>query len=834
MISLNLRAVRGACTGAASVLAIMAAGGAAADQGAQARIEMPSQSLQAALAALGEEYGVTVVAPGDLVRNKTAPPVYGAFTADEAVAFLLEGSGLAARRSSSGAIMVAYAQRAETGDVARNSLPVAETIIVTGTKKNLSIQKTETSVAVYTEEAVEQQSLFNLEDILLRTANVSTAGGDALNNLSIRGVTLTGVGFTGSGATANVYTDGAPSSFNANQSAVNLWDVAQVEVLRGPQSTVQGRNALSGALVIRTADPEYEFGFKGRILFGNNENTQFSGMVTGPLIEDQLAFRLAADVREIDFGVINQITNARSRFQEATTLRGKLLIEPAAAPGLRVELTASHVDTEFSEFNEAIAPGPLGSPEFAAFDPFGKETFNTRERLEFNDVTRGIVDVQYDFSDEWSLFAIGTIEDTNRDALFGQNGASISRDRVYSGEVRVAFDFDRLSGWVGGYYFDQTAANDILFAAAASTFGIPAIPADASISIDSTRTEIIENYAIFGDLTYELNERISLNVGGRFDWEDFSDAGLIGSVTATPSSCVVNLIVPGFGGLPCAAILPVSNEPPRSADFNAFLPRGSVTYRFDDLRSVSFGVQRGYRAGGAYVRSTPDGLGTDEFDPEFITNYEVALRTQWFDRLLTVNANIFYADWSDQQVTVPGPSGTPFDFEIRNAGSSELYGAEIDATASPFDGLDLFGSLGLVKAEFTDFEFASTGAFQNLAGNSFNSAPTVNFSSGFSYEHGSGFFTSWNVSYSGSQFSDVTNLPDNKVDSYVLVNARIGYRHGPAELVLYADNLLDDRFATRQSLRTVNTRTGSADVDTRGLFVVNDPRLIGVQLQVKL
>ncbi|MEM9317062.1 MAG: TonB-dependent receptor, partial [Pseudomonadota bacterium] len=130
-----------------------------------------------------------------------------------------------------------------------------EEVIVFGTKRNLSLQDTQVSVALVTKEDIEEQVLFNVEDVLLRTANVSTAGGD-LNNLSIRGVTLGGVGFTGTGATANIYVDGSPNSFNANQGASNLWDIGQVEILRGPQSTIQGRNALAGAIVISTPIPE--------------------------------------------------------------------------------------------------------------------------------------------------------------------------------------------------------------------------------------------------------------------------------------------------------------------------------------------------------------------------------------------------------------------------------------------------------------------------------------------------------------------------------------------------------------------------------------------------
>ena len=127
-----------------------------------------------------------------------------------------------------------------------------EEIVVTGTKRNLSIQDTQTSVTVLTGRQIEEQGIVSLEDILLRTPNVAGGGSNSLNTASIRGVVLQGVSATtDNGFTSNVYIDGSPNSFNANQGANNLWDVAQVEVLRGPQSTVQGRNALAGAIIIR-------------------------------------------------------------------------------------------------------------------------------------------------------------------------------------------------------------------------------------------------------------------------------------------------------------------------------------------------------------------------------------------------------------------------------------------------------------------------------------------------------------------------------------------------------------------------------------------------------
>ncbi len=686
-----------------------------------------------------------------------------------------------------------------------------EELIVTGTKQNLSLQDTQASVSVLNAEDIKNMVVLDVEDIILRTANVSTAGNGGLNQISVRGITNDGVGFTGAGQTVSIYVDGSPNSFNSNQGAANLWDVAQVEILRGPQSTVQGRNALAGAVIINTADPEYEFRSTLRVRGGSEDLRQYSGMVTGSIIEDQLAFRLSADTREIDFGVVNQITGNNTRFQDATTIRGKLLFEPEAVSGLRMELALQHIDTEFGEFNSVTAPGPAGTSEFEAFDPFGNKTYGTRTRFEFNVVDRAILDTQYELNENWTLYSIATYEKVDRDTKFGPEGASFSDDKTKSFEFRAAYSGERLSGWLGAYYFEQERPNEFTFEFNPSLFGFPTDPAGAIVSTVSSRTQEFENYAIFGDLTYELSHKWSINVGARFDREDYSDTGNNGTATATPANCTV----PAFGGLPCTMILPIQNEPPTDTSFDAFLPRATLIHSFDEDRSLSFGIQRGYRAGGTYIRVSPTtGFELGEFDPEYITNYELAFRSQWFDQRLTVNANMYYSDWTDQQVTIQF-SPAFFDAITTNSGESELYGTEIDIVALLSDELEVRTSLGYVHTEFKDFPFNG----ENLRGNEFNSSPNFNASFGLNYQHISGLFTDWTVSYSDGQYSDVQNRNVNETDSYTLVNARLGYSTDLFDVVLFANNLFDERVTTRQDVTTAQP-----------FFNVNDPRVVGLEL----
>lgn len=789
-------------------------------------VDLEQQALSVTLTALGDVFDVSVIAPSDLVRDKQAPAIDGRLEMLDAFSRALAGTGLMARLSSSGSIVVLV------DDGTNDPPPVlaVEEVLVFGTKQGLSIQDTQTSVAVYTQQDLEEQVLFNVGDVLLRTPNVASTsqGNGALNGLSIRGVTLSGVGEAGTGATAQIYLDGAPLSFNANQGAVNMWDIDQVEILRGPQSTVQGRNALAGAVVIQTSDPEYEFGARAQVLAGTEDSQQYSAMVTGPIIADELAFRLAYDHREYDYDIFNVVSNQNAIFQDTDTFRAKLLYEPAYLDSLRVELGVQYVETQFGEFNSVGAPGPVTNPEFADFDPFGGISYLPGNRSELNKVTRYSVDVSYDLNTHWNLVGLSTFEEVDRDTGFGELGFSNSNDETWSVELRSHFDYGRVRGWFGAYAFQNDLPNRIVFDF--SPFFPDTDPPDSQLLLGNTADQETDNWAVFADVTIDLSEQWELSLGARYDDESFQTIRLSDSVVNPP-----NCTVPALGGLPCGVLLPGGGDDPlQEADFGAFLPRAALTYRFSEDASLSFGVQRGYRAGGAYLRNNAS-EGRQEpgtFDEEYLTNYEVSFRSLWLDRRLSLNANAFFSDWEDQQVSIPGPSGVLLDSFIVNAGESEIMGLEIASTMAWSASLSTFLTLGFLDTEFTDFPYAAnTGTrFDNLAGNEFPNAPAFTASAGFSYEHRSGLYTSWTMSYTDDAFSRVENLRSDRTDDFLLLNARAGYRADRYEVYVYATNLLDEEFVLENDRFAVDLDTGAVNAVDFPTYNISDPQIIGASL----
>ncbi|MEM6857228.1 MAG: TonB-dependent receptor plug domain-containing protein [Pseudomonadota bacterium] len=246
-------------------------------------------------------------------------------------------------------------------------------IVVTGQKVVKSLQEVQTSATVFDERRIEQEALFDLDDALLRAPNVAVS--NVATGFSLRGVGQHGVGFAGTGRTSNVYVDGLPLSFDGQQGAQALWDVGQIEILLGPQSTIKGRNALAGAIIINTNDPTYEWEGAARAQIGNENTLRLSAMLSAPIIDGQLAVRIAYDYyAEYDGEVREVVSGFPQEFEESHTIRGKILFEPEFAQDLRVELAGEYIDTKFGEFNTIFAPVSFDDPAFADFDPLGGET----------------------------------------------------------------------------------------------------------------------------------------------------------------------------------------------------------------------------------------------------------------------------------------------------------------------------------------------------------------------------------------------------------------------------------------------------------------------------
>lgn len=716
-------------------------------------------------------------------------------------------------------------------------------IIVTGEKTTRSLQETTASVAVTTDTRLGQENILTIQEVYQRTANVSETYG--ASGFSIRGIDQRGVSGGGDAATATVFVDGAPVPQDVlSNGPTDMWDVSQVEIFRGPQSTIQGLNALAGAVHIRTQDPTFDWDLKARALISSFDTTQFAIAGGGPLIPGELAFRISGEKRDSD-GIIRNITrDAPENPVDSTSIRAKLLWAPASLPGFEARLNYHHFEGQ-------------GGYVYAYVDRSVDDYFNDRtnpsDYPNSSDVTNDqfTLDLRYDLGGGLSLSALSTYTETDFTRKYDGDFSPASQAYsdiaggadTFTQELRLNYDGDRLSGLAGLFYYNRdqyrrshqvtlvptpgpTIANLLTGAlgaetaaqvAALYTAALPNIP----VEYDSDFPTQVETMAVFADARYRLTDRFSLLGGFRYDRERNKIGGeaIATFVGTLPDPAAYGPLAPAFTAVNAAVLGLVSDAngsaPEGSRTFEAFLPKAGVEMAWTPDLSTAFVVQRGYRSGGSGFNTARSQL--FPYDPEFTWNYELSLRSAWFDNRLTVNANAFYIDWSDQQTTANFGNGT-YDTHTVNAGKSHLYGFELELAHRVSRVFDWYASVGHTRTEFDEF-VTDVGSITDLSGLEFPYAPKWTLSGGANVRLGGGFNANVNANYRSAVYSSVS-IPqaETRVGARTVVNARIGYEAEHWSVSVFVNNLFDEEYD-----QYVNKYTNFA--------IIGAPRSVGVRLE---
>lgn len=692
-----------------------------------------------------------------------------------------------------------------------------ETITVRGEKTDRSIQDTTSSVAVTTALKIEQENLQSLVDILNRTANVSAMYGS-------RGFTIRGIADEAgaSNPLATIYLDGAalPSQI-ADAGPTDLWDIAQVEVMRGPQSTIQGENALAGAIVMRSAEPTMDWAAKARVQFSDPSDRRIAFAGGGPLIEDELAFRVALEKRDFDGYVHNITRNEPEDEVDALSARIKLLWTPKALPGFSARLTHLRDDSEgpYMYVYSAIDQDDYYNNRINRSDAESKTDIVT-------DVTT--LELNYQLNDVWSVSA--TTAKTRSDAFRNYDNDQTEQNLAYgltdgvfdtlSQELRLHYSGDNLRALAGLYWsrreMDSMTSTLTNVATPLSTIAavlqgngldaataqqlaalygqaLPVIPVDYN-NVSPTQSE---NLAAFFDLEYQLSAQWTLLAGARFDTEQYdyqsdttaefagtlpdpANFGAPGTALYAASSGINNAVL---GMVNDAA----SSVPASSRDFNAFLPKLGTRWQYSAEQSLAFTVQRGYRSGGSsYNIARGEVFG---YEPEFTTNYELAWRSNWPDQNLTVNSNLYYIDWTDKQV-IANFGINSFDSHTVNAGKSHLYGAEFEVRQRINNQLDWYGSYAYSKTQYDEFDAIAGAMISNFSGQPFAYAPRHTAALGANWY----LADNWALNVNSNFRSKVSTGPRDStlwLSSRALFNARLSYDSTNWSAYLFVNNLFD-------------------------------------------
>jgi len=479
--------------------------------------------------------------------------------------------------------------------IAQDAAAASDEIIVTAERAGRTLRETASSVVVTTaDDARRLAGTYSTNDLLARIPNMVLVepGNDAP---AVRGLDGTG---PAAGATAflagtrprlNYQVDGRTLSFNETLFGnASLWDMQQIEVYRGPQSTLQGRNAIAGVVAIKTADPTFEWQGAARGIIGNREERQLSGAIGGPIAEGLAAVRLSADWRRSQsFATFSAYPGTSNPGRsDLKTFRGKLLLTPS--PDIRSLWTLSYQDGR--EPQGAVLRRPF---EDHVAQTLPMPVFRSR-------TTMGISDTVFQLSDSFALQAYFSAVDfrVDRYAPAGTGAARIDgREYVVQPILRYGSSDDRLSGFIAGYIF-RTHQDETIDLFGGGGFR------------DETDTS-----AIFGEVTFKPAPAVTLVAGARYEEEKRQRSGAAGPfVTAFDET------------------------------YREFLPKATLSVNASDKVTLGVTAGRGYNAGGAGITFAAPFVNYT-YDPEFVWNYEVFVRATVAPNV-SVNANLFYNDFT--------------------------------------------------------------------------------------------------------------------------------------------------------------------------------------------
>ena len=633
---------------------------------------------------------------------------------------------------------------------AENNTITLDEITVVGEKfeRNQSTTGSSTSV-VTTDQLKREANLLSATQLLKRDVNILDTGlGNDLP--TVRGVDGSGpaVGavafFAGSRPRLNMQIDGRTSSYNELAFGTkSLWDMKQIEIYRGAQSYAQGRNAIAGAVVMTSNDPIQEWEGAAKLTMGNHRLAQTAALISGPVVKDELAFRLSVDHQQretaVDLPHYDPVGNPR--WFKATNTRAKLLWTPSALPDLYSRLTFNHLNARAPQSETELQPN---SPRYTPERP----VFQTRS-------ASTIWDIGYQLSDRWKwenkLIYTHFIHDRKTTSPFNTTLPPNRRGvpaRVDGNEFQiepiVKYESEKYRGLFGLFYFNAKQDESVTML----NGRIARTPITTNFN-DKTKTK-----AAFGEITFTPDIPFELTLSARYEQEHHQRKGK-------------------------SAMFSIN----RDKKYNVFLPKADIAWKINDDQRLGFKVGKGYNPGGAGVTfGVP--YTSYEYDAEYVWNYELYHRWTSTDKRLRINSNLFYNDYKDMQL--PFTLG-PNSIVIRNADKVVTYGAEINTEWQATEKLTLNAGIGMLKTDIK--RYPNSG----IEGNKLARAPSFSGKVGANYRLLDHLEIGTNYSYNSSYYSTADNLANGKVGHYDQLDVYLAYNFKHARVTLYADNVLNSR-----------------------------------------
>lgn len=747
-------------------------------------------------------------------------------------------------------------------------------MIISARRRNESVQEVPVAVSVLSGGNLEEKGSVNLQSFHKEVPSITSYSTNARNTtINIRGL---GTGVAGSGAAGldsgvGFYVDDVYYG-RLSQSILNLIDLDRIEVLRGPQGTLFGRNTTAGAISVITKGPSWTPEATIDLSAGNYRYLQARGAISGPIVDKTLAGRISFEALTRDgFLWSTNLLDSVQR-QESFSVRGQLLYQPVEK--LKVRLIVDFArwaqnccqQMPYGEVTEYDDGKPVAYP-FAArvaqfpeyhtlpYDPAARRVDTDRQR--FFRVALGGGTLRADLAlGSHTLTSIaagrawntGPRNDSDGTALDVQRESNDDDRQVQlSEELRLTSNGTKVIDHVVGLYLLYQHLPTLLrrdwgtqaglFNIAPGTMGLTDEQRAATLNGQFSRANSVAvtlSAAIFAQATWHILDGTDLTGGVRYTLERKSGSYELRSGSRTDIS--------DFNEAQLAIRRNYINEIPRyelDKTWHNLGALATLSQKVGQDKLVFFSYSRGSKSGGLNFRDLPrDDDGNVQpnlliLKPETVDHFELGAKTQWFDRRFTANVSIFQTSIRDYQNTVVDQSrDRPISY-LSNVGEVRSRGIELELRARPITGLNLYGAGAFNEAIYKSYETAqcpweirSPGSPQvcDLSGQQLPVAPKFSASAGGDYTlqltSKLDAFVGADFSYRSSYTTTANNSRYSRVDGVALVNARLGVKDGAGRWQLYAwsQNLLDELYYLS---KMVNEQTG------RLTGLLGDPRTFG-------
>ncbi|MGI9236239.1 MAG: TonB-dependent receptor [Woeseiaceae bacterium] len=537
-----------------------------------------------------------------------------------------------------------------------------EEIVVTSRYRPEKLSDVPDSITPFTAEAIERFRIERINRVASLTPNLRFSDDQevGVSTLVVRGVRQN----RGTGQPPVSFRIDGVSATNNLLTTQELFDIESIDVLRGPQGALYGRNAIGGAVLISTrppiADPEYHLRFSA----AEGQDYTLAGSATGPVGDSGALYRASFRVQDREGQLKNAyLDNQYVDYKESTAFRGRITLEPSDK--LSVDLRGQYLDQDGgSGYFMPGSEGFLPLPPPAAPILFGNPTYEIQSnRIGESFVKSWETSAKIDYDLGWgTLTSItsytdvdsGNDQDLDQTLFEAIDIIVIDKSETLAQELRLASNDDGNVYWVGGIsYFTQDR-----FRSLATTFlGTPVPPAAQDLEL--------EDIAAFGSLSYDVNDDLELTVAFRYDEE-------------TPKDTTQG----------------------RSETFTELQPKASLAYRFREGLLGYVTVGKGFRAGG-FNNLAPGSNFPPGFDEESLLSYEAGLKGTGFNGRVRAGLSLFFIDYDDQQYFLFDQTGTQANINVRK---SEIAGGELEVTAQPTDALQINFGFGFTDSEIKEYE----------------------------------------------------------------------------------------------------------------------------------